>query len=301
VETSPRTAEPDRLRVLKERGVRRISMGVQSFVPEDLISLKRPQPAGQLEVACQMIKASGFPVFNIDLIYGIEGQTQPSWRRSLDEALEFTPQEVYLYPLYVRPLTHLDQIGSHSTDMRREFYRAGREHLLNQGYRQISMRLFRHESYAPPEGPVYCCQEDGMVGLGPGARSYTKALHYSTEYAVGRTGVLEIIQDFVGRTREQFSFANYGCELDLEEQKRRYVLKSLLRSDGLELADYTAFFHSNVCSDLPQLAELAEEELAVEAQGYLKLTPEGLELSDVIGPWLWSPAMRERMNEFALR
>ena len=35
----------------------------------------------------------------------------------------------------------------------------------------------------------YCCQEDGMIGLGPGARSYTRSMHYSTEYAVGQTGV----------------------------------------------------------------------------------------------------------------
>src|ERR1051325_1805158 len=116
--------------------------------------------------------AANFTCLNVDLIYGIEGQTEQSWRRSLDEALEFAPQEIYLYPLYVRPLTHLDQIGRRASDTRLDLFRVGRNFLLHQGYRQISMRLFRKESYAPPEGPVYCCQEDGMVGLGPGSRSY---------------------------------------------------------------------------------------------------------------------------------
>ena len=47
------------------------------------------------------------PVLNIDLIYGIDGQTAASWRSSLDAALAWQPEELYLYPLYVRPLTGL--------------------------------------------------------------------------------------------------------------------------------------------------------------------------------------------------
>jgi coproporphyrinogen III oxidase-like Fe-S oxidoreductase len=301
IEASPATVDEERIAFLISQRVTRVSLGVQSFIEREVRALGRAQNPRDVRRALGMLASANFKCVNIDLIYGIEGQTAESWRRSLDEALEFAPQEIYLYPLYVRPLTHLDQIGSHPTDRRLELYRAGRDFLLNQGYRQISMRLFRRESYAPLEGPVYCCQEDGMVGLGPGARSYTKALHHSSEYAVGRTGVVSVIEDYIGRTREQFSFADYGCELDLEEQQRRYLLKSLLRSDGLEVAEYHAFFRSDVFADFSRLAELVEEGVAVNDGKYLKLTAEGLELSDVIGPWLWSAAVREKMDGFALR
>ena len=138
-----------------------------------------------------------------------------------------------------------------------------------------------------------------MVGLGPGARSYTAALHYSTEYAVGRPGVLEVLADYNERTGRQFSQADYGCELDLDEQKRRYVLKSLLRSDGLSLTGYHEFFARDALADFPQLGELGG--FAGLAGGHLRLTSRGLELSDVIGPWLWSAAVRERMGEFVLK
>ena len=56
------------------------------------------------------------------------------------------------------------------------------------GYRQLSMRQFRRADVAGPEAD-YCCQDDGMVGLGCGARSYTPALHYSFDYAVSVGGV----------------------------------------------------------------------------------------------------------------
>lgn len=301
IEASPATVDEERIAFLKSQGITRVSIGVQSFIESEVRSLGRAQRPHEAQRALGMLAAADFKCMNVDLIYGIAGQTQPSWRRSLDATLEFAPQEIYLYPLYVRPLTHLDQIGCRPTDARIELYRLGRNFLLSRGYTQVSMRLFRRTSYAPPEGPVYCCQEDGMVGLGAGARSYTKALHYSTEYAVGRTGVLSVIEHFIGRTRSQFSFADYGCDLAMDEQKRRYVLKSLLRIDGLDLAEYSAFFQSDVFTDFPQLMDLSWEGLAVNDRGRLVLTADGLELSDVIGPWLWSAAVQDKMSEFELR
>jgi len=301
IEASPATVNDEKLAFLKNQGITRVSLGVQSFVESEVRALGRSQKAPEVRRALGMLTTADFKCINIDLIYGISGQTSLSWRHSLDQALEFAPQEIYLYPLYIRPLTHLDKNGSRPSDVRIELYREGRDYLLNRGYRQISMRLFRHGSYSPPEGPVYCCQEDGMVGIGAGARSYTAAVHYSTEYAVGRAGVRDVIADFNNRSEEQFERADYGCELNLDEQKRRYALKSLLRSDGLELAGYRSFFCADLFADLPQLFELMDEGLLMEVSGWLRLTSEGLELSDVIGPWLCSAAVREKMNAFALK
>jgi oxygen-independent coproporphyrinogen-3 oxidase len=301
IEASPATVDPEKIAFLKAERITRVSLGVQSFLDAEIRALGRAQRAHDVRHALGLLASANFACLNIDLIYGIAGQTASSWRRSLDESLEFAPQEIYLYPLYVRPLTHLDQTGAVPSDDRLDLYRIGRDFLLLHGYQQISMRLFRKQSYRPPEGPVYCCQEDGMVGIGPGARSYAKALHYSTEYAVGRTGILDVIADFNRRSRDEFSSADYGLILDTHEQKRRYLIKSLLRCDGLDLAEYRKYFSSEALIDLPQLTELLDDEFASVAKDRLCLGPTGLELSDVIGPWLWSPAVRERMDGYALK
>ncbi|MGV3530916.1 MAG: STM4012 family radical SAM protein [Chthoniobacteraceae bacterium] len=293
-EVSPGTITAEKLALLKGLGVDRISMGVQSFVAEDLISLKRPQPAGQVERACDMIRSAGFPVFNLDLIYGNEGQDAERWQTSLSRALGWAPEELYLYPLYVRQLTNLARCGKRPGEHRRDLYRQARDYLRAAGYRQISMRLFRREDVT--RSTDYCCQEDGMIGLGPGARSYTQALHYSSEYAVGQPGVRAIIGDFNARQPESFSKADYGVHLDLEEQKRRYAIKSLLRDEGISLADYQNRFHSRLHADLPQLEELADLELAIETEGCVRLTDEGFAWSDTIGPWLYSETVTARME-----
>ena len=139
-----------------------------------------------------------------------------------------------------------------------------------------------------------------MVGFGPGARSYTSGVHYSSEYAVGRNGIQDIIRDFSGRTHAQFAVADYGCVLDEQERRRRYLIKSLLRSSGLSRSDYLAGFGSDALEDFPELHFLFDLGLAEAGQDVLKLTAWGLERSDTIGPWLFSTEMQSRIEEYEL-
>ncbi len=219
------------------------------------------------------------------------------------EALAHRPEEIYLYPLYVRPLTGLGRRQRSWDDQRLDAYRAGRDLLLAAGYRQVSMRMFTAggSGESPDAGPLYCCQQDGMVGLGCGARSYTRSLHYSTEWAVGRGGVREILDDYIHRGEERFAQADYGFVLGPDEQRRRFVLLSLLKSPGLDLAGYRVRFGSEAVDDLPELADLARLGLARREADRLVLTAAGLERSDAIGPWLSSRSVAALQESYAMR
>jgi oxygen-independent coproporphyrinogen-3 oxidase len=299
-ETSPLTAGRDRLRVLRRRGVGRLSIGVQSFDEREARAAGRPQKTDDVLAALARIREEGFPVLNIDLIYGLPGQSVRSWLASLAAALRFAPEELYLYPLYVRPLTGLGLHPKEWDDIRLACYRAGRALLLAEGYEQVSMRMFR-SARAPKEGgPAYCCQDDGMVGLGCGARSYTSALHYSNEYAVGARGVRGVIERYAACPSEEFGRAGYGFALDGAEQRRRFVVKSLLRTEGLDEGDYRERFGGDSAEEMPELGALVESGLAAAGATGLRLTDAGLELSDAIGPWLYSARVRELMRTYEL-
>ncbi|MET8978129.1 STM4012 family radical SAM protein [Streptomyces sp. NPDC004539] len=297
VEASPATATADRLRVLADRGTTRLSLGVQSFDDTEARAAVRPQKRADVEAALGRIRDVRIPVLNIDLIYGIDGQTDASWLDSLDAALSWRPEELYLYPLYVRPLTGLDRRAAGGPDpawdeQRLRLYRAGRDHLLAHGYVQHSMRMFRRAD-APDQGPDdYACQTDGMVGLGCGARSYTRELHYSFDYAVDMTRIRGIIDDYVAT--DDFSRAEIGFEMDDDERRRRYLLQSLLQAEGLPEAGQREHFGT-------ELERLAERGWLTDTGGRLKLTPEGLAHSDAIGPELFSPAVRREMAEYERR
>ncbi len=301
VEVSPGTVDAEKLALLRDRGVDRVSIGVESFDEAEAAAVYRPQKVEAVERALALIRESKIPTLNIDLIYGLPGQSVASWLASVREALRFAPEELYLYPLYVRPLTGLGRSGREWDDLRLACYREGRSLLIGEGYTQQSMRMFR-APHAPPEhGPAYRCQEDGMVGLGPGARSYTSTPHYSSEYAVGARGVGEIIADYVDRREDSFGRADYGIELGPEDRRRRHVIQSLLSPEGLDLAEYAHRFESLATDDLPELAKLGPLGLAERASGVLRLTDAGLERSDAIGPWLYSHRVRSLMEGYSWR
>lgn len=305
VETSPATATPDRLAVLRAYGTHRVSMGVQSFLEREAHAAGRPQKADEVDRALTAIRDCGVPVLNLDLIYGIDGQTPSTWDYSLRATLDWRPEEVYLYPLYVRPLTGLGRRDTATVErewdeQRMSLYRQGRDTLRAAGYRQLSMRQFRRADVPDPVSD-YCCQDDGMVGLGCGARSYTETLHYSFDYAVSVRGVRAVIDDYLSRPAEDFARAEVGFTLDQTEQRRRWLVKTLLRSDGVDRAVWRDRFGADVLDDFPQLSTLADRDWLTDTRSTLRLTDEGLAHGDLVGPWLVSGPVRTAMAEYALR
>jgi oxygen-independent coproporphyrinogen-3 oxidase len=301
VETSPGTIDDEKLALLQSWGVTRISIGVQSFLEAETTAVMRPQKRAEVEASLARIRGAGLPIMNLDLIYGMPGQTVASWLTSLQLALEYRPQELYLYPLYVRPGTGLGRTDRTWDDLRLDCYREARRVLLDRGYEQVSMRMFCRTGSAADIGPVYCCQKDGMVGLGCGARSYTRGLHYSREYAVGAAAVRGILADYCTRSGPAFRAVDFGFRLDRDEQRRRYVIQSLLQVAGLSLSQYRQCFESDVFTDLPELEDLVANGLATNSRDRLQLTQVGLEHSDVIGPWLNSRRVIDLTNEYECR
>jgi oxygen-independent coproporphyrinogen-3 oxidase len=306
VEASPMTATPDRLAVLAARGVDRLSLGVQSFDDTELKTYGRAREAAAAERALDNIRAAGFATLNIDLIYGGQFQTVESWMRSVRRALAWAPEEIFLYPLYVRPLTGLAGRARVENDLGLTCYRAARDALLAAGYEQFSMRMFRRQD-APSrrtrseDGTEQGMTGVGMLGLGCGARSYAQSLHYCTEYAVGRSGVLAILQEYVARPHVAFAAAEYGIVVEAHEERRRFVLLSLIQRTGVDRSAYARRFGGDAAGDFPELAALVRRGLATLDASAIALTPSGLERSDVIGPWLYSADMRRRMESYAWR
>jgi oxygen-independent coproporphyrinogen-3 oxidase len=310
IEVSPESVDADKLSVCRDAGIDRVSMGIQSFSDAEVRALVRPQQRHVVDSAIAQIREHGFPTLNLDLIYGIAGQTIASFLASIECALAFRPEELYLYPLYVRPLTGLDRIGTKSAggraitlqpepvDDRLALYEAGRDRLLAAGYTQVSMRMFRAPHAPDSGGPAYCCQSDGMVGIGCGARSYTRGLHYSSEYGVSRRSVADILAHYLARDEASFADIDYGVALDATEQRRRHVIQSLLVRPGLDVEQYRARFDSDCFEDLPQLHELFELGLATREQSLVALSESGLARADTIGPWLVSGSVAERMRAF---
>ncbi|KXX72127.1 STM4012 family radical SAM protein [Flammeovirga sp. SJP92] len=301
IEVSPKTITADKIQLLKKKGFFRVSMGVQSFIEQEVKAMGRPQKVEEVRRAIRDLKEAQFPLLNLDLIYGAENQTTESWQYTLDQMIEISPEEVFLYPLYVRPLTGLGLKEQAWDDFRMKLYLQARDFLMSNDYEQITMRQFKKKNAPSFAHPDYLPQENAMLGLGVGARSYTKSLHYSSDYAVGRSSIKHIIENYNNTSKEEFKKVNYGIQLDLEEEKRRYFIKSFCEGTGLPIASYQAYFNSSVLEDFKlEIEEMYQLQLIDISTSSIQLNLKGRTLEDVIGPWLYSHSIKESIAQFDL-
>ncbi len=172
---APSSVNADKLEVLRELGVNRISLGVQSFDPATLAGLGRRHSPAQVYAAIDAIHAAGFENLNLDFIFSVPGQTQTAWLADLAEAVRIAPAHLSTYCLtfeedtvlwlklskgQVRPDTQVDAA----------LYEATWDFLEAAGYRQYEI-----SNYARPGREcahnldTWAMQQ--WLGLGPAAAS----------------------------------------------------------------------------------------------------------------------------------
>ena len=150
----------------------RVSIGVQSFVDAEARAAGRPQHRGEVDRRRSTGSARpGSRSLNIDLIYGIDGQTARDLASSLDARCPGAPEELYLYPLYVRPLTGLGRTRSGADPtwdaQRLRLYRARPRRCCGPRLRAgVDAHVPPRPTRPTSRRAGYCCQDDGMVGLG---------------------------------------------------------------------------------------------------------------------------------------
>ncbi len=107
VEANPETVDPAKLAALREAGVTRVSLGMQSAAPAVLATLERAHTPGRAAAAAREARAAGFEHVSVDLIYGTPGETDADWAATLDAALDAGPDHVSAYALTLEPGTRM--------------------------------------------------------------------------------------------------------------------------------------------------------------------------------------------------
>lgn len=147
IEVAPRVTTEAHLQVLRAHGVSRISLGVQDIDPEVLRLVNRPQPLELTARAVADARRFGFESINLDLIYGLPGQTPASARRLADAMVDLRPDRLAVYSFarvpWIKPAQRKftdEQVPVGAA--KRELYEILRERLLGAGYVEIGLDHF---------------------------------------------------------------------------------------------------------------------------------------------------------------
>jgi oxygen-independent coproporphyrinogen-3 oxidase len=175
IEMNPATVTARKANLLRGAGVNRVSMGVQSWDAELLKLLGRVHDAEQVRRSFQILRAAGYDNLNLDLIYGIPGQTLAQWEDSLQATMELAPEHISAYCLtYEEDTEFFERMTKgefrEDTESDASFFERGVELLSSGGYAQYEISNYAKPGHACRHNLAYWEGAD-YLGLGPSAWS----------------------------------------------------------------------------------------------------------------------------------
>ncbi len=283
VETNPDHLRSVDLQKLKDAGVSRLSVGVQSFDDVLLKAMRRFDNYGSgAEIAARLRRIRGiFETVNVDMIFNLPGQTEASLRRDLDVLIdEVAADQVSFYPLMSSDSTKTEMartMGTPNFLRQRDFYEIITGRMLSAGYSRTSAWCF---SLKPGMFDEYIAAREEYVGLGSGAFSYLNGVLYANTFS---------IDSYVKKLETGESGVASGRQMSARDQKRYYLLMRLF-CGTLEKEEAETRFGGKFEHDLwPELMVLK----AIKA---IKDTGDSLILTER-GYYLWVILMREFFSE----
>ena len=265
VEASPESIREAHLRALQDHGVGRVSMGIESLDDAVLDAVHRRHSPAQTLEACRMVVESGVAL-NVDLIYGLPGQTEASFRRDLEAVAAAGVHSLCLYVLRLNEHTPVAaQLGAEERlDLARlmrwrAFVTRAAEEL---GFEQT--RCFTFERHPPPAsrperaptspaaGAIH------QLGIGMSARSQLGNVVYRNH---------ERCETYLQRVERGLSPVETVFHLDVADRKTQFVAGSLGCGKALSRVAYEHAFGASIDTDFGELLERLRHAELIEDDG----------------------------------
>lgn len=203
LEANPGTVSPDYLAGLHSLGVNRLSFGMQSADPFELVFLERQHDLYDTFHAVEWSRKTGVQNISLDLIYGLPGQTLERWQRTLETALGLLPEHLSLYALSIEEGTplyrwiHHGLVSMPDDDLAAEMYEWASGRLASAGYRQYEISNWASQDRA---GEWKVCRHNlqywrslPYLGFGAGAHGYAAGV---------RTANVRGVRAYIARCRQ---------------------------------------------------------------------------------------------------
>ncbi len=285
LEANPGTVSRDSLRAYRSLGVNRLSLGMQSASPEELRILEREHSVFDVIQAVKAARQAGFEDLNLDLIFGLPGQSLATWQRTLELALGLAPEHLSLYALSVEhgtPLSHWVGRGAlpePDPDLAADMYEWSSERLDQAGFGQYeisnwacrdgvsSLRSCRHNLQYWRNLPY--------LGLGAGAHGYAGGFRIAN--ALVPAAYIQRLNEGVAQPFPRTPAAASAIAVDRPAEIGETMMMGLrLTQEGVSSAAFLKRFGEPLEDVFPkQIEKLTRQGLLEWAGERLRLTPRG--------------------------
>lgn len=279
VEINPGTLTKDKVVLLKEYGVNRISLGVQSFQQHQLKLLGRIHSGNDAREAFKLLRTNGFQNINIDLIFGCPEQTFDDWEKDIRTAVELNPEHLSTYALTYEEGTPLANDLKHEVVhkleefVELEMYKMAIGYLTRNRYNHYEISNFAKDGYECSHNLVYW-ENKGYIGIGVGAYSFLHGMRTANEKDMSK---------YIHGMQENTNIKSFGECLPQDQLASETVIMSLRLRRGISNTDFYERFGYTIEDQFgDQINRLRTHGLVAYEGERLKLTEKGLFVADTI-------------------
>jgi oxygen-independent coproporphyrinogen-3 oxidase len=298
-EANPGAVDRLQFAALRDLGVNRLSLGVQSFQPDELRFLGRVHGVEDVLRAVEAARAAGFENINLDFIFGLPDQTPARWAATLEQALAVAPEHLSLYSLIVEPGTPLHdwvtsgQVTPASEDEAAALYELAVARLAAAGYEHYEVSNWARDGGAVARAavPAYACRHnliywrnEEYLGLGPGAHGHLRVTAADGSQVSQRWSILRSVPDYIRRLQEDGPVeAEREVVADRLSMAETMMLGLRLVVEGVSRERFGRL-HGRDPGDVfaAELAELQHWGLIECRPQRLRLTPRGLRVANSV-------------------
>ena len=236
MEANPGSVSARKAKLLKELGVNRLSLGVQSWDDDLLKLLGREHDSKQAEESFRILRDAGFSNINIDLMFGLPGQTREQWRATLEKTIALQPEHISAYCLTYEEdtdffLRHARGEFRQDSDADAEFFEMTMSILQEAGYEHYEISNYARPGFSSLHNRAYWSGED-YLGIGPSA--------FST-VGMQRWQNIADYREYADRLFDGRSCIDKTEELTPEMKRAETIALSLRTSDGVSAATLEPF------------------------------------------------------------
>ena len=231
LEANPDDITIEKLQAWKQMGINRLSIGVQSFLNEDLLWMNRAHNAEQAQTCIQLAKQNGFLNITIDLIYGTPTLSDASWKHNLQMAAELQIPHLSCYALTVEPKTALDtminqkKVQGVDAEKQAVHFDMLQQFAASAGYEQYEISNFAKDGFRSKHNSSYW-HGVPYLGLGPSAHSFN-GLSRQWNIANNALYIQSLRDGNVPFDKET---------LTTEQRLNEYIMTSLRTIEGINLS-----------------------------------------------------------------
>ncbi len=267
IEGNIETITQEKLKILKEHGINRISIGIESTIEENQEFLNRKINKEEVREKIRWMRNLGFQNINLDLMYAIPKETIEMVREDLEFITSLDVEHISAYSLMIEDhtLLKMKKIEPIEEELDRQMYEEIRSYLSSFGYHQYEISNYAKAGKESKHNKCYWLNEE-YYGFGLGAASYIGNVRkINTKSLTTYPSFLKIEEEI----------------LDQSDQIEYEILLNLRLTEGIDLNRFQEKYQKNL-EDLYEIDSLIQENLLVKEKNHLKIPKDKLYVSNQI-------------------